>query len=82
MKDPDIKDMIENGALIVKRDSSESRFFIDFSVMQRKYPEYVEYMVRHTLNDYELSAYESGLIYYTINSAGYLEWRLTRAARQ
>lgn len=66
--------MIRRGALIPGKDEI---FIIDFKIVEKEFPSYLEFMVKSSLNNIELWAYTEGYMMYTVLDNGLLKWNLT-----
>ncbi len=67
--------MIETGALTPGKD--DKSFDVDFAVVQKHFPSYLEFMVRHSLNQAEEWAYVQGYMTYEVLPSGLLAWKPT-----
>ena len=67
--------MLERGALTPGKD--DNSFDINFAVVEREFPSYLEFMVRSSLNPVEDVAYVQGFMIYEILANGLLKWSPT-----
>ena len=67
--------MIKRQAMTPGKD--DKSFNINFSIVEKEFPSYLEFLVRSSLNPIELWAYDNGYMAYIIMSNGLLEWRTT-----
>lgn len=67
--------MRKAGALLPGKDYMS--FDINFAIVAEQFPEYLEHVVRHTLNELEQKAYEQGYMTYKVRQDGMLEWHVT-----
>lgn len=74
--------MIESGALVLKGESKDSPFLINFAIMEERYPQYLEYFIEQSLNVIEQSMWRNGFIHYTILDNGMLQWHVTPLGRR
>lgn len=75
-------DMINDGALVQKDGSSEPSFFINYYIVQKKYPKFLVPFIEMNLNEIELSMYRQGYVNYEIRKDGLLQWYVTPAGKQ
>ncbi len=78
MKSEVLFSMINDGALVVQRESNGSRYSINYKIVQEKYPECMEELIIGNLNDYERMAYELGYFDYQVTDDGKLAWYFIR----
>lgn len=65
--------MVKRGALSPGKD--DRSFDIDFAVVAKEFPSYLEFMVRSSLNAVEEWAYTQGYMAYEILPNGLLKWK-------
>jgi len=65
--------MIERGALVPGKD--DKSFDVNFFIVQKEFPFYLEFFVRSSLNELELWAYDNGYMAYDVLPNGLLSWK-------
>jgi hypothetical protein len=64
--------MLERGAMSPGKD--DKTFNINFAIIEKEFPSYLEFMVRSSLNPVEEVAYVEGYMAYEILPSGMLAW--------
>ena len=67
--------MVDRGALIPGSD--DRSFEINFYIVQKEFPSYLELVVENSLNDIERWAYLEGYMAFKVLENGLLEWHVT-----
>lgn len=67
--------MVRQNALIPGKD--DRTFDINFKIVQKEFPSYLEFLVTNSLNEVEKAAYEDGYFMYTVLDNGLIQWHLT-----
>lgn len=68
-------EMIQRGAFVETDDPA--RFHVNYFILHKYFPDYVEECVLNNLNELEQWAYLNDYMAYTILSNGMLEWKRT-----
>lgn len=67
--------MVTRGALTPGKD--DKSFDINFKVVEKEFPSYLEFLVTESLNEVEQIAYKEGYVAYIVLDNGLLQWHLT-----
>jgi hypothetical protein len=68
--------MLKTGAMTPGK--NDRTFNINFAIVEKEFPSYLEFLVRSSLNSVEEVAYVEGYMAYEILSNGLLKWSTTR----
>lgn len=69
--------MIEDGALVLNGESYDSPFVINYWIVKKEYPQYLEFLIEQNLNTIEISFWREGFINFIVRNDGLLEWYIT-----
>jgi hypothetical protein len=67
--------MVSRRALVPGQD--DKTFGVNYYIVEKEFPSYLEPLIRSNLNSVELWAYDNGYMTYVVLDDGLLEWRLT-----
>lgn len=79
-----INAMRRAGALQVNSfdESGDLHFIINFKIVEKEFPRFMDIMVRDSLGAFDLDLYNQGLIAYLVQDDGQLGWKPTRKLQQ
>jgi hypothetical protein len=67
--------MVRHRAMIPGKD--DKTFIINFKIVEKEFPAYLEFLVKESLNIIELAAYIEGYMTYSVLDNGMLRWEWT-----